>query len=311
MKKNPSISIIVPVYNVEEYLPRCIDSILAQTFTDFELILVDDGSPDNCGKICDEYAKKDNRIKVIHKENGGVSSARNLGMDNSSGQYITFCDADDCLHKQIYEILFYYAIKESSEIVVCNYKKFTYLEEVKSNVIDYKEREYACLSGKEAYEYISTPEKCQMFGSVCNKLFSANVISNISFDTNLSYGEDLCFVLSVLFSAESVIVLDDMALYYYYTRPNSAMNTLQSKQFYDFYLTKIKIYEYIEKNMGVNVGSYFNRTRILVDTFLGVKDKEYAAVRKEAKKIFFSVIFAKNIAIKEKMLFIKKFFNKG
>ena len=93
------ISIIVPIYNVEKYLSRCVDSILNQTFTDFELILVDDGSTDNSGKICDEYAEKDCRIKVIHKDNWGVSSARNVGLENSVGEYIMFCDSDDFVEK--------------------------------------------------------------------------------------------------------------------------------------------------------------------------------------------------------------------
>ena len=88
----PEVSVIVPVYKVEAYLRRCVDSILAQTFTDFELILVDDGSPDNCGAICDEYAEKDNRVRVIHKENGGVSSARNAGLDAAAGNYICFVE---------------------------------------------------------------------------------------------------------------------------------------------------------------------------------------------------------------------------
>lgn len=92
---NPKISVIVPVYNVEKYLHRCIDSILAQTFTDFELLLIDDGSTDGSGAICDEYATKDNRVRVFHKENGGVSSARNLGLDNMRGGYLTFVDSDD------------------------------------------------------------------------------------------------------------------------------------------------------------------------------------------------------------------------
>ena len=93
----PKISVIVPVYKAEKYLHRCVDSILSQTFTDFELILVNDGSPDNCGAICDEYAQKDNRVRVFHKENGGVSSARNLGLDNAKGEWITFVDSDDWL----------------------------------------------------------------------------------------------------------------------------------------------------------------------------------------------------------------------
>ena len=89
------ISVIVPVYRAEKYLHRCVDGILAQTYTDFELLLIDDGSPDNCGALCDEYAAKDSRVRVFHKENGGVSSARNLGLDNAKGEWVTFCDADD------------------------------------------------------------------------------------------------------------------------------------------------------------------------------------------------------------------------
>ena len=94
---NPKISVIVPVYNVEKYLCSCIDSILAQTFTDFELLLIDDGSRDKSGEICDEYANKDCRVKVFHKENGGVSSARNLGIDESKGEYLFFVDSDDII----------------------------------------------------------------------------------------------------------------------------------------------------------------------------------------------------------------------
>lgn len=97
------ISIIVPIYKVERYLKRCVDSILNQTFTDFELILVDDGSPDNCGRICDEYAEKDNRIYVIHKENGGLSDARNAGLDYATGQYIIFVDSDDFVEPDLLE----------------------------------------------------------------------------------------------------------------------------------------------------------------------------------------------------------------
>ena len=108
---NPEISIIVPVYNVEKYLKRCIDSILNQSFTDFELILVDDGSTDNSGEIIDEYAIKDERIKVIHKENGGLSSARNVGIEYSKGNYIAFVDSDDYINKNMYKILYKNAIK--------------------------------------------------------------------------------------------------------------------------------------------------------------------------------------------------------
>ena len=109
---NPKISVIVPVYNVEQYLPRCIDNILVQTFTDFEVLLIDDGSTDNSGDICDEYAKKDNRIRVFHKKNGGVSSARNLGLNNAIGKWIAFIDADDYIGREYLSLFFKYNPKE-------------------------------------------------------------------------------------------------------------------------------------------------------------------------------------------------------
>lgn len=116
----PEISVIVPVYNVEQYLPRCIDSILAQTFWKFELILVDDGSPDDCGAICDEYAKKDSRIHVIHQKNGGLSSARNSGLDwvfaNSDSKWVSFIDSDDWVHCKYLEAL-YTAVRENDVLV--------------------------------------------------------------------------------------------------------------------------------------------------------------------------------------------------
>lgn len=114
----PKVSVIVPVYKVEKYLPECIESVLAQTFTDFELILVDDGSPDNSGKICDDYAARDSRIRVFHKENGGVTSARNLGLDNARGEWIIFVDSDDSLPRYSVEILFTKAKSEGVDVFV-------------------------------------------------------------------------------------------------------------------------------------------------------------------------------------------------
>ena len=115
----PKISVIVPVYNVEKYLHECVDSILTQTFTDFELILVDDGSPDNCPVICDEYASKDKRIKVIHKENGGGAQSRNVGLDCSRGAYIGFVDSDDHILPDMYEKMFCRIEEEQADIACC------------------------------------------------------------------------------------------------------------------------------------------------------------------------------------------------
>lgn len=114
----PKISIIIPVYNVEKYLVECLDSVLAQTFNDFECIVIDDGSPDNCPAICDEYARKDNRIKVIHKKNGGVSSARNVGLDAVRGEWVVFVDSDDWIDKRYLEVLYANAIKQGVDVSI-------------------------------------------------------------------------------------------------------------------------------------------------------------------------------------------------
>ena len=123
------ISIIIPVYKVEKYIHRCVDSILAQTFTDFELILVDDGSPDNCGKICDEYAEKDSRIVVIHQENGGLSAARNAGLDwvfeHSDSQWISFVDSDDYVYPHYLEKLYQAVVENNTNISMCNFVNFS------------------------------------------------------------------------------------------------------------------------------------------------------------------------------------------
>ena len=117
-----TISIIVPIYNVEEYLRRAVDSIRCQTYTNLEIILVDDGSPDNSGVICDEYAKTDNRIKVIHKKNGGLSDARNAGIEAATGAYLGFIDSDDYIEPEMYQRLYSALVENDAEISVCRFR---------------------------------------------------------------------------------------------------------------------------------------------------------------------------------------------
>ncbi|UOK56378.1 glycosyltransferase [Bacillus sp. OVS6] len=116
----PAISIVVPIYNVEKYLHKCIDSILSQNFTDLEIVLVNDGSTDSCGRICDEYSIKDNRVKVIHKKNGGLSDARNTGIEISTGDFIGFVDSDDWVEPNMYETLYNLCISNSADISTCS-----------------------------------------------------------------------------------------------------------------------------------------------------------------------------------------------
>lgn len=117
------ISVIVPVYKVEKYLKRCVDSILAQTYPCLEVILVDDGSPDGCPAICDEYAREDRRVRVIHKENGGLSDARNAGIDAAKGKFLGFVDSDDYVHPRFYELLLQALKEEGADIAGCDVKK--------------------------------------------------------------------------------------------------------------------------------------------------------------------------------------------
>ena len=150
---NPKISIIVPVYKAEPYLHRCIDSILAQTFTDWELLLIDDGSPDSSGEICDEYASRDSRIQVFHKENGGVSSARNMGLDSMRGEYVTFVDADDCLYVDALEVFMAHIVKYDLDFAQCEFNR----------IFDEKNRgQDGCSDVLTAEEYIK-----KKFLSVC------------------------------------------------------------------------------------------------------------------------------------------------
>ena len=209
----PKISVIVPIYNVEKYLPRCIDSILSQTFTDFELILVDDGSPDNCGEICDEYASRDSRIRVIHKENGGVSSARNAGLKDSVGKWISFVDSDDWLHPQYLELLILLAEKNHAvAAAVDSVKTDTEIIPEPVNFEEILPKIVPCnqsLSGWSNRFY------------VWGKLFDKSILNGHLFDETISYGEDAIFILQVLGSTGGAIAIADAKLYYYYRRSDS------------------------------------------------------------------------------------------
>lgn len=203
----PEISIIVPVYKVEQYLPRCIDSILAQTFTDFELLLVDDGSPDNCGKICDEYAEKDARIRVFHKENGGVSSARNLGLDNARGKYIGFVDSDDYIFPMMYETLL---------------SGFAF--DVQLSCVSVYTGQYRESSSADILNLDETIEMCflsSMWTTIWNKLFLRDYVNHLRFDISVQIAEDVLFLSQYLQRIHSSCFINS-TFYAYCDNQNSA-----------------------------------------------------------------------------------------
>ena len=208
-EKEPLISIIVPVYNAEQYLEKCVNSIINQTYTNLEIILVDDGSPDNCGTICDEWAKKDSRIKVIHEKNSGQSIARNAGLDNATGEYVGFIDSDDTVEPEMFEDL-YNAI-DGVDLAICGHS-LVYEDKVESvstgNIIELdKEGLWREVFGK-------------LNNAVWNKLFKRELINDLRFDLRFAHGEDLIFNLLYLEGAKTGRLVDK-ALYNYYKRNDS------------------------------------------------------------------------------------------
>lgn len=216
----PKVSIIIPVYNVEKHVSDCIESVLKQSFKDFELILVDDGSPDNSGKICDVFAEKDHRIRVLHKKNGGVSSARNLGIDNASGEWICFVDSDDWVD-QDYCLNLISAVESQSSLIMTRNdfpgKKIDSIKECRD------------LSGEERIDFIIL-NRILDFSGPCCKLFNRDIIykNNIRFPENIHMGEDGIFMAQYLNATDSLTVLN-LSDYHY-------MDNLQSlsHRYYDF-----------------------------------------------------------------------------
>lgn len=210
----PLISVIVPVYKVEPYLSRCVDSILSQTFTDFELILVDDGSPDNCGKICDEYAEKDKRIFVIHQKNSGLSAARNTGIDwfyeQGRSDYITFVDSDDWLHPEYLKVLMNGITDNDVKISVCNQKQ------VFSKVPhkNYDNFEYELISPEDLLL-----NHFWQYNYACIKLYHKSVFTDVRYPVGKIF-EDTFTTYKVLHKCEK-IACTDLQLYYYFRHEQS------------------------------------------------------------------------------------------
>lgn len=221
---NVLVSVIVPVYNVENYLEKCINSVLEQTHQNFELILVDDGSPDKSGEICDRYAEKDNRIKVIHKENGGQSSARNVGLNIASGDYFIFLDSDDFLNIHALEITVKNCINNNCEI--CDFSSLDtpdhsipYYDDVSNNIKVY-ETEYLL---QNYHSFLPLFNK-----SASNKLYSRNVFQKLRFPEGMIY-EDTAIILQAYYETKKICITDAI-MYYYYLSPNSTLRSFFSEK---------------------------------------------------------------------------------
>ena len=216
------ISIIVPIYNVDNYLEKCIDSILNQALEEFELVLVNDGSTDNSGAICDKYSNKDERVKVIHKKNGGVSSARNVGIKNANGDYIGFVDPDDYVDIDMYKKLYELCIKSNSDIAICKLGR-----EINGNIINKSYDEGLLeLNNLEGMRELFKGELYRF--SLCNKLFNKKCFENIKFPEGRIH-EDLSTTYKLFANSNKSIYTNYMG-YIYVKRENSILTSTYSER---------------------------------------------------------------------------------
>lgn len=217
--KNPEISVIVPVYNTELYLEECIDSILNQTFKDFELILVNDGSKDNSYGICQKYAEKDARIRLYTQENSGQSAARNTGIRIACGRYISFVDSDDAIHSRYLELLFKAMLRHSAGIVTCSVSRNPHLLKETFEQGTYQELVYADNVENTILHFLS---HAYWGGNVCGKLFQREIVSSELFEEGRIY-EDNAIMCKWLYQSKVTVAID-VALYYYRENPTSTVN---------------------------------------------------------------------------------------
>ena len=222
--QSPLISIIIPVYNVEKYLDKCVASVVNQTYTNLEIILVDDGSPDNCPAICDQWQAKDSRIKVIRQENGGLSVARNEGLKIATGEFVGFVDSDDWIEPQMYELLLTALLETDADIAVCNYQIET--EASNSNISNTELPVRKQYTPETALEKIF---KWQEFirNYVWNKLYRRTIISDIKFSEGKLY-EDVPWTTKVIGNSQKIVSIDCL-LYHYLIRFDSLTRDGQYK----------------------------------------------------------------------------------
>ncbi len=219
----PEISVIVPVYKVEPFLPSCLDSILGQTFTDFELILVDDGSPDGCPAMCDDYVRKDARVRVIHQENGGLSAARNRGIDAAIGKYLCFVDSDDLVAPDYLSYLYSLLQQHDADFSVCGTKRFSTVEEL----ADWQEETAtADFLSATAFFHLQLTPKTEM--GVWNKLFRRELFDNIRFEDGRIH-EDILFSVAIVPLCQRGVVLGSQQKYFYRQTSTGIMAQVKKK----------------------------------------------------------------------------------
>lgn len=266
MNDKPIISVIIPVYKVEPYLKKCIESVIRQTYTNLQIILVDDGSPDNCGKICDEYALKDNRIKVIHKKNGGLSEARNIGINEANGEYIGFVDSDDYIEETMYEDLYNLIQAYKSDISICNF----YVVTNNINEIKNVNNGIKVYNKLEILNEILLDRNIQSYA--WNKLYKKSLFDDIQYPVGKKY-EDIGTTFYILERCNRIVV-SGKPEYYYLVRKDSIVNNNNEFTIIDYIDIIVQRYDYIENNKYKELNKY-NRYYLAKTLITAYKDLAY------------------------------------
>ncbi len=294
----PLISVIVPVYKVEPYLRRCVDSILAQTFSDFELILVDDGSPDGCGAICDEYAQKDSRVVVFHKENGGQATARNMGIEyvlkKGQSQWVAFVDSDDWLHPEYLQRMYQAVVNHAADIAICGHEQTA---EITAFSRPIAESAPLVRNKRQLQE-----AKLQLGIGVAvpwNKLYHVNLLQTIRFPEQKANEDEFVGYL-FLWAAETGVILEDK-LYYYFQRADSAMGRPFSIKRLDGFEAFLQQLDFYKDNQFTEVA---RKQSLQMEGNLAKIIKKYAGdklIRKKCRKLYWQLL------MKSRKLWSKKF----
>lgn len=290
----PLISVIIPIYNVEKYLPRCIESVISQSYKNLEIILVNDGSTDNCSKICDNYLLKDSRISVIHKKNGGASSARNEGLEKVRGEYITFVDSDDYIHPLFVEKLFRLCEDHRCKLAQCDFEQGTEDE--------FNERPQKAITKIMSKENLFDTREFKIIP--CGKLYHKSLFLDVRFPEGKIHEDE--FVTYKLGYYANQVVLTNEKMYYYFQSPNSVMRN-NSKfiklDFIEAYTERIEFFDTKDevKLKNISIKEYCIRLMLY---FIKLKNSQNNI--KQSKFVFDLFKENYNLIRKEKFICIKE-----
>lgn len=291
MNGENKISIVVPIYNVEDYIKKCINSIMSQSYENLEIILVDDGSKDGSGKICDEYAEKDERIVVIHKKNGGLSEARNVGIKKATGSLIGFVDGDDYIKKDMYEYLYSLLNTYNADISVCGYA-----EVINNKIIPNKKKKQDIVYNKE--ETLRELLKGKIIQDYAwNKLYKKSLFDEVEYPVGKKM-EDLGTTYKII-DKSNQIVIGCEEKYFYVQREGSILNSSNSELHIDKYQLGIERYYYIKNKYQNMLENEIDMIERILDLYRIKDNKVENFMEKDEVKLFYKSLLEKNEIISQ------------